>query len=74
MSKVMIPDRIGNIVIAKDLDNKETCINLDRVDYWKGDSDHSTEVHLFNCNFSIWIQIDETEFRKYYFKYKKELK
>lgn len=71
MKTKVLAERKYNIITGNSPNGKLVSINLDRVDYWKEDN-NTTEVHLFNCNFSIWIDIPEEEFRKYYLNYKKE--
>ena len=64
-------ERVCNILTCKNMQDKNTSINLENVDYWIEDNDPELiEVHLINNNYSLWIKCDEKTFRKHYLEYK----
>lgn len=66
-------ERTFNLITCKDSNDKTISINLDRVEWFRADTDYSCEIHIFNCQFSIWVNIPEDKFRKAYLNYKKEV-
>jgi len=72
MKSKFISERNFNLVTCKDNNDKMISIDLDRVEWFKEDGEDMIEIHMFNCQFSIWVKISEETFRKYYINYKKE--
>ena len=68
----IISERNFNLVTCKDSNGKMISIDLDRVEWFKEDVEDMIEIHMFNCQFSIWANVSEETFRKYYINYKKE--
>lgn len=72
MKSKFISERNFNLVTCKDNNDKMISIDLDRVEWFKEDGENTIEIHMFNCQFSIWANVSEKTFRKYYINYKKE--